>query len=327
MNSRQRLLDVDRLKGLAIFLVVLGHIADNDTPYVKEWYLDFKVILYQFHMPLFMFLSGLMFFYTYTNFQDIKGYKNYAIKKIKRIVPPFIIFSLIIFLGKVYMTNFAYIENISLDNLFNTYLLLYIRPSESFIGSYWYIYVLLEFLLIFPILLKFSQNMMLPWIGVGIIIFFIPMSTFFAMNMFSRNFIFFGLGIFIMQNYNNYIIFLNKNRLVLNILFLLSFVLTLFISLEISRFFIGMFSIFALHSLIISPPLDKSNLLIKLGRYTFIIYLMNTIFIGLSKGILVKIDSPFVIIFILSVLSGIVFPILIKKYLFKKIKYFDQITN
>ncbi len=327
MKNKQRFKDVDRLKGLAIFLVVLGHIAGPDTLYVQEWYINIRSMIYKFHMPLFMFLSGLMFYYTYTDFQNIREYKEYVIKKSKRIIPPFIIFSLIIFLGKLYSSSNLYVENMDLDNLAYTYFLLYLQPSESFIGSYWYIYVLLEFLLLFPLLLKLSKNNMLLWIGIGIIIFFIPTSDYFAINMFTRNFVFFALGIFIMQHYDVYIDFLTKNRLILVSLFLFSFVLTSFAGWYASLFFIGMFSIFALHSLIIGSLLNKSNLLITLGRYTFVIYLLNTVFIGLSKAVLIKMHSPFIIIFILSVLSGVIFPILIKKYIFKKIKYFDRITN
>lgn len=46
---------IDRLKGLAIILVVMGHIfgfSQPDDPITK--------FIYTFHMPLFMFLSGLV---------------------------------------------------------------------------------------------------------------------------------------------------------------------------------------------------------------------------------------------------------------------------
>lgn len=44
---------IDALKGVAIFLVVLGHIVTND----EDFHRLFNFI-YSFHMPLFMFLSG-----------------------------------------------------------------------------------------------------------------------------------------------------------------------------------------------------------------------------------------------------------------------------
>lgn len=44
---------IDALKGLAAFLVVLGHIVTYDTEFHRLYN-----VIYSFHMPLFMFLSG-----------------------------------------------------------------------------------------------------------------------------------------------------------------------------------------------------------------------------------------------------------------------------
>jgi len=66
MNRKPRLDDVDSAKGLAIFLVVLGHISGGVSfPPNSDWYILLNRAIYQFHMSFFMFLSGLVFFYTY----------------------------------------------------------------------------------------------------------------------------------------------------------------------------------------------------------------------------------------------------------------------
>lgn len=53
---KQRLFYIDALRGFAIILVVLGHVLQNYyVPYEEN--IAFRVI-YSFHMPLFMFLSG-----------------------------------------------------------------------------------------------------------------------------------------------------------------------------------------------------------------------------------------------------------------------------
>lgn len=46
---------IDRLKGLAIILVVMGHIFGFNQP--ED---GINTFIYTFHMPLFMFLSGLV---------------------------------------------------------------------------------------------------------------------------------------------------------------------------------------------------------------------------------------------------------------------------
>lgn len=51
----QRIQYIDRLKGLAIIFVVMGHVFGFSQP--DDGIIDF---IYTFHMPLFMFLSGLV---------------------------------------------------------------------------------------------------------------------------------------------------------------------------------------------------------------------------------------------------------------------------
>lgn len=57
-----RLVHIDFLKGLAIFLMVMGHVlswsmADSGCPRtVDSWFV--REVIYSFHMPLFMFMSG-----------------------------------------------------------------------------------------------------------------------------------------------------------------------------------------------------------------------------------------------------------------------------
>lgn len=55
MNSR---IDyIDRLKGLTIFLVVMGHVYGMAFSQSNDIFYKF---IYSFHMPLFMFLSSLV---------------------------------------------------------------------------------------------------------------------------------------------------------------------------------------------------------------------------------------------------------------------------
>ena len=55
---------IDFVKGIAIFLMLWGHCiqfcAVGDFDFFENWV--FKLI-YSFHMPLFMLVSGYLFFY------------------------------------------------------------------------------------------------------------------------------------------------------------------------------------------------------------------------------------------------------------------------
>ncbi len=51
---KQRIEELDYVKGLAIFLVIMGHATDNlATPL---W----RLVIYSFHMPLFFMVSGMV---------------------------------------------------------------------------------------------------------------------------------------------------------------------------------------------------------------------------------------------------------------------------
>jgi len=75
---------IDTAKGLGIFLVVLGHIP-LATEYSKYFYM--------FHMPLFFFLSGLVF-----KRDKFHGFSQFIKNRSKSLLLPYLIFSLATYL-------------------------------------------------------------------------------------------------------------------------------------------------------------------------------------------------------------------------------------
>ncbi len=94
VNLHQRDLSWDILKGILILLVVAAHaIADI---YFKKgeyvWYNDIFNIIYLFHMPLFIFVSGY-FAHSIGN----KDFKEFISSKTKRLLLPWIVWTSIFF--------------------------------------------------------------------------------------------------------------------------------------------------------------------------------------------------------------------------------------
>jgi fucose 4-O-acetylase-like acetyltransferase len=56
----ERRADIDRAKGLAILLVVFGHLVARADPAGVDWYEPLRRAVYAFHMPFFLYLSGLV---------------------------------------------------------------------------------------------------------------------------------------------------------------------------------------------------------------------------------------------------------------------------
>ena len=65
MIKRERIYTIDAMKGLAILLVVFGHSFQGNIINFDD-NVVFRVI-YSFHMPLFMFLAGLVAVYVIEN--------------------------------------------------------------------------------------------------------------------------------------------------------------------------------------------------------------------------------------------------------------------
>lgn len=108
----------DIIKGFSIILVVLGH-ALNIEFLDDPWNCGLFNIIYCFHMPVFIFISGYFFHSSLQrNFIDV------ATSKFHRFILPSIFFSGLILLGYVFIVRF---HNLS------------IRQIISISISYWYL--------------------------------------------------------------------------------------------------------------------------------------------------------------------------------------------
>ena len=86
MTEMIRDLSLDFLKGIAIVLMVLGHALDDwaDGTAVRSY-------IYLFHMPVFFIAAGCVF--NAMKVQDRKGLKYFALKKIKRLWFPYVLWT------------------------------------------------------------------------------------------------------------------------------------------------------------------------------------------------------------------------------------------
>lgn len=69
---------IDFAKGIAILLVVFGHISFLPSPILG--------VIYSFHMPLFFFLSGVLLF------RRQEAFRSFALKKTRTLIGPYYVF-------------------------------------------------------------------------------------------------------------------------------------------------------------------------------------------------------------------------------------------
>lgn len=137
-----RLKSLDIARGIGIILVVMGHFLPEGVPY---WYSAGRQVIYSFHMPLFLFISG--FVYMYTHRDDI-SYGAFLKKKFRRIVVPYLAVSFL-FIGIKFIPQMLgiYVRNpVTADS----FLRVFYYPEAAV--SLWYLWALWWFYMIVPLL-------------------------------------------------------------------------------------------------------------------------------------------------------------------------------
>ncbi len=322
--SKQRLEELDLAKGLAIFLVVVGHIVTGRPPTGNEWYGTLQMLIYEFHMPFFMFLSGVVFQLTFRPLGDITSCWTFISSRAKRLLPAFVLFSIIIWAAKHAATEFLNVDNFDAQGwreLFE----IYISPTTSVARSLWYIYVLLELYVLFAIAETVSGGRLFPVILLAVAMrvayHFASVTETLGVNALCEYAVFFAVGTAFAQSHDRLMPFVRQNSLTFYSIFLASFLTMLFLPHPWSKGLVGLASLpagLAFASSFTSHR-DKRALLL-LGEYTFTIYLMNTIFIGLFKGVLLKFfpwdGAYFVLHFLVLLTAGVLGPIAVFRLLF-----------
>lgn len=319
-SNKKYLFDVDVAVGIAIVLVVYGHLLFD----VKDvsWFVETRRLIYKFHMPLFMFLSGLLMSYSYKPIESTRDYKMFLLKKLKKFVPPYLLFSLIFLLFDYIFYGFG------LDELKQKIAAIFLYPAEGSAGFLWYVYVLFEFYVVLPILMFLSKKNILILLVIAAFLQFFNITEVFNLNMFAFYFTFITLGIVANKYLNTYYNLLSKGGLIFLILFLVILFVTYMDYYLLPKVIIGFFSIPAIHFIsinIIKSRVGKEFAL--LGRYSFYIYLMNTLVMG---GIFIALTSVFDInkfYFLAPILflAGNYVPIIIYTKIIKRVEFLNKL--
>ena len=153
-QSKKTFIQIDALKGLAIFLVILGHgiiyypidLHQNTIcKFIFDW-------LSSVHMPLFFIISGFCF-----SFKN--GYFPYIAKKIKRILIPYVVFNAIDIIPR-----FLFQEMVNRPRSIPES----IRRILLNGGEYWFLYVLFIIFLFYPALFRIASKISVFFIHVVI---------------------------------------------------------------------------------------------------------------------------------------------------------------
>ena len=327
------------LNVFGIILVVLGHSGNTESFVMSSYFGHIIRWIYSFHMPLFFFISGFLFYYTYDSF--VKRKVIYSIKKKAiRLLFPYCIIGCIVWGIKFVMQNFvsSSLVKFNIKGVLGSFL----SPQalSSPLGYLWFIFTLfIIFLIIFCLLwgrknigAKYSFCITLSCISL-LASPFLKSIDFLNLKGVSYYIFFFSIGVLfcmIKELFPIVSYFLN-NKLTLTLLFCLSV-----FSNTVDETFLGnLFSsiIGILFSLSLGIILIKISSIKKfvlfLSSYTYSIYLLHWFgqyLVKIPYVNLLHIKNLFLVP--LMFLGGIIVPFIVCKFVDKRINksFFKHIS-
>jgi len=315
-----RIISLDIAKAICIILIVVGHYIPDNSP---QWYRLIHDMIYTFHMPLFMFASGYVYIATK---KDI-GYGSFLIKKIKRLMIPYITTSIMVISIKMLMQGGLSVED---PVTWRSYLKMFYLPEAGdflwFIWALWWMFVLLP-------LFKTKGSRTILFL-ICLIIHYIPMTLpkEFCITQCKNMLVFFTLGIFAFEN--TYMFkFIKEYSINKVTLAIVTFVICEYLyfstigsdllrtTLKILLPYIGIFFIIEISKFICKYcKIDKNHILMIVSMSSYIIYLFHTTFEGFAKVVFRKfpLDSNLWYVFLPEAIAviamGIIIPILLHRY-------------
>lgn len=318
-NNDSRILSLDIAKAICIVLVVVGHYCPENSP---AWYQAVNHIIYGFHMPLFMFVSGCV----YIASKNDVDYGSFLLKKLKRLIIPYFVTSIIVISIKLLTQSHAYVENpVSIIS----YLKILIGPEAGYF--LWFIWALWWMFVFVPLCKNKKLRLVLFLVAIVLHYIYFPVIELFCFRETKLMLLWFMLGV-ICFDYAQIRHFVTTYHPVKTMIALLLFCFfavnnatNLFSVLEYLFPYVGIFFILELSKMIENfIKREKLKVFSVVSGVSYIIYLFHTTFEGFAKAIVHKLpfSSGVCYVFTLEafavILIGVIAPVFLYKFVLAK---------
>lgn len=301
-TSKDKINWISILQGWSMLLVVIGHITltnifnDPSTPistYIEK-------LIYRFHMPLFMFISGMLFYLT--KLSRVKDYMPTVKDKARRLLVPYLVFSISTLFIKLL---FSSVVKNPVDSSVQSILNILIYPTRNPLGEMWFIATLFILFLFLPLyqwgIKNGKRSIVLLCLAVLLNIYSPNNIYLLGISLVSHYFVYFYAGIlFFRYNMINYLNSINAFLLILFVFIVLNIYIpptliasftgimfSIVLSLQLSRYMPGIFSsyrdyTFQIFLLGIFVQMMIRYLYIKTQfEYSYPLFYISSIIIGL----------------------------------------------
>ncbi len=303
----KRIISLDIAKALCILLVVVGHFNPDTAP---EWWKCVNQIIYSFHMPLFLFVSGYVYHHTLKK----QSFGAFMGKKMKRLAVPYFITSVLIIAIKIATQGNAQVEHpVTLHSFIE---ICYLPAAGYFL---WYVWALLMmFLVVWCAQTKATR---LCLFAISVALYYLPFEfpEFFCLRQLKVMWLYFMAGV-VCSETNLKVLVANAR---INLLYVALFCITFLLLADAGTPFVpivacsGILMVIAISKWLEQCPLLASRMLLPIAGVSYTIYLYHTTFMGFAKAVSAKIQlsSMFEAEACFVVICGIIAPFVLHRLL------------
>lgn len=327
-----RRLDLDRGKGIAILLVVFGHIVARGVPPGVDWYEPLRYAVYRFHMPFFLYLSGTVLVLSGALGTPPARWPGLAARRAERLLLPFLALGLLILAAKLAAQPLLHVDNPP-DGAWGGLRDLFWTTRHSPGATIWYLAVLfLATLLALPLHRAGLGGAGL--VALGLLLQLLPVPPILYLDRLASHFLFFAAGIFVAERQAALLPAMERWQWIWWPLFGAALGLAVggAIGAQAALVACGLLSIPALHGALRLPPVSRWRWPLFLGRYAMAIYLFNTLAIGGAKAVLIAAGigwtaAWFPVHAAALMAAGLLLPIALKRWVLRRVPRLDRLTD
>lgn len=322
VKSNHKIVWLKILQGWAMLWVVIGHAGPANTPEESpNWAHLLWNFAYSFHMPLFVMISGFLFYLTRISNKKWT-YWSMMREKLIRFGIPFIVFTIFTMVIKsVFSSEVERPTTVSLSEFINAILYPYNGPMREF----WFIGVIMWMFVLFPvwkITLKYYSLMVLTSVVLVAFYFVVPINHFLALYSVGKSASFFWWGLLVAKLYDGYMSgkikwrkrFFNNTfskrggQISILVISIVLYLLSVYCDYSYLQAVFGIILSLALCLLLYGMRSESFN---SFRDYTYQIYLMGILAQEIVKLITYKFGLPYGVMYIISIIAGLYVPVLI----------------
>ena len=306
-------------KGMAIFLVVLGHFG-APVALPPEW-VAVQRLIYSFHMPLFMLLSGMLMAAVEPPRLTVHEYGRFLKKKITRLLVPYFSVTTLLLVAKVAAGRFFELQYPPGIDLWRQ---IFLCPASGFAIILWFIYTLFVIFLLYPPVKWLLRRDEVIWV-VSLATTLLPWPDVFCLKWVFDFLPFFTAGILLYRHISWGE--LSRSRalwlaLAATVLFGLSYILREHVPTGGATAVAIAGSVASLGWALVLVNSGISFLWERLGYWSAGIYFLHTLSMGPVKILLYQVTSwgaaHFLPTLFLSCLAGLAIPVLLEKFVLRR---------